>query len=298
MGPQAGCGRKNLLLLLLLISLATITTQAKADFMPPSLKAWLGTEDTSGIFASGKVIFNITSGLQYRPTMPQIKFRSNAEAIDLGLCVADFRLLRVDVNNTLTETDYVRYSINSVDSKSGHFWASMIREYPSTYRVGVVIWNSSDGSVVGRLIRTIEASGEPVVALKSDNVEFGPSDSISLTLVNHGPALRMGGEVRVYREFNGTWVLLGPYLSNDGVHYQVEWIHLSLEHNETRKVEVGRFSQSGVYLITIGDEFMRASTEFLVVYPDMVSPSGAVDRVGWMLLGASIGAVTGLGVYY
>jgi hypothetical protein len=275
---------------------------AKADFTPPSTSDWLGSGETSGIFSSGQIIFNITSGLQYYPTYPQIKFRSNnSEAINLGICVVDFRLLRVNENNTLTETDYASVTINSV-GKTGWFWASTIPDYPSTYLFGVVVWNASDGSVVGRLIKTIQASDERVVSLTSDKTEFGSLEPIRFTIVNHGPEVSIFGEASVYREHNGSWEFVGPDYG-EGVF--VDYGFIPLSHDESNKFEIGRqytdFTQSGVYRLIIGGPFLYLSTDFGVVGvagSGSTPPSSAVDRGAWMLGGALTGAIVGLIVYY
>jgi hypothetical protein len=273
---------------------------AKAHFTPPSTSDWLGSEETSGIFSSGQIIFNITSGPQYYPTYPQIKFRSNnSEAINLGICVADFRLLRVNENNTLTETDYARLTINSV-GKMGWFWASTIMDYPSTFLFGLVVWNASDGSVIGRLIKTIQASDERVFSLTSDKELFGASDRISFAIVNHGSSVWIFPSFSVYRISDGDF-FVGP--DYGGV--IVDFGFKSVGHNETYRFEVSRlntdFTQSGVYRLIIGGPFLYLSTDFGVVGvagSGSTPPSSAVDRGAWMLGGALTGAIVGSIVYY
>ena len=288
-----------LIALILFISEAhTITTVVKAEFTPPNAADWLGSGETYGIFSSRKVIFNITSGTQYKPSLPLITFRSNtSNFVKLGNCVADFRLLRVENNGSLIEIDYARFTLNTIKAKEGVFWASRIKDYPSKNLIGVVIWNASDGSVVGRLIRTIRASDEEVLAIKSDKPEFGPSDEVSFTIVNHGPTVRLWGEVSVYREVNGTWRFVGPDYSPVIVDYA--WV--TLERNETHRFSVYRpstdFSQSGVYVIIMGGDIVRSYTVFRVVGSGFSSGS-ELNRVVWTLAGASIGAILGLVVFY
>jgi hypothetical protein len=269
----------------------------------PSTLEWLGSEETSGIFSSGEVVYNITSGAQYCPTMPRLWFRANTSAaVSLGTSVADFRLLRVEQNNSLIETDYARFTITGV-GETGYFWASSIVDYPSTYRFGVVIWNTTDGAVVGRLIRTIQASDERVISLTGDKTEFGSLEPIRFTIVNHGAEGSIFGEASVYREHNGSWEFVGP---DYGKGVFVDYRFIPLSHNEAYEFELSRqytdFAQPGVYLLIIGGPILYLSTEFRVVGSNIIPPipieGNVVDRGTWAMGGALAGAIVGLVIYY
>ena len=278
----------------------TLIPIVKADFTPPSTLDWLETEETSGIFSTGAVDYEITNGTQYRGCQPYIRLRSNnAEHIILGNCVADFRLIRVEDNNSLTETDYARVPVSSLSLTYGNFWASIITDYNTTYRVGVVIWNASDGSVVGRLVRTVYASAEPLISIRSDKTEFSSVEPISFSIVNHGPEITIYDGFSVYREYNGAWLFMGP---NFGEGVFVDYGFSPLKNSETRTLEVSRqytdFTHSGVYSLTIGGPILYLSAEFRVVGSGISSPSHNADRGVWAMDGALTGAVVGLIVYY
>jgi hypothetical protein len=300
MVPHAGCGRKNLLPLLLLISLATITTQAKADFTPPSLTTWIGSGETTGIFTTGKITYNITSGEQPHPTITQIALRSNtSQPINLGTCVADFRLVRLEANDTLTTTDYAYHTISSINAINGVFWASMIHDYPSTYKFGLVIWNVSDGSVVGRLVATIEATSEPLVKLTTDKTEYTPSDTIHYTMVNCGPQVMTSSMCFVYRQVGGGWVLVNKLGSAD---FPQKRIVVSKEKPYLGKISssYADLSQSGVYKVVKGyaasvpGENGQASAEFRINSTSIIFPFREYSVLVWSLLGGA----SGLLLYY
>jgi hypothetical protein len=277
-------------------SVQTIIPIIKAEFTPPSTTDWVGSGDTSGIFSSGQIVFNITSGSQYKPTQPVVKFRSNTtDPINLGNCVADFRLIQVEDNNTFTEVEYARFPIHDISSKSGYFWASTVKDYPSTNRVGIVIWNASDGAVVGRLIRTVQATDEPTLSLKSDKAEFGLFDPIGFTIINHGPPMKLYGEFEVYRFTDGLWRSVS--FSNGAL---VDYGTLTLEHNATLSYEVPRvyidFSQSGVYLLEIGDMFGLSCV--FKVSSDVFTSSNESNRFVWVSIGVTVGAFLGLAFFY
>ena len=287
------------------------TTVAIAEFNPPNTATWLGSGETSGIFSSGKVVYNITNGAQLNPTIPEITIRSNtSQIVKLGNCLADFRLLRVEENGSLTQIDYARFTLNIIVPTKTVFWASTILDYPSTYRLGVVIWNATDGSEVGRLTSTIQTSAETVVAITTDRAEYTRYDKIRYSMVNRGPPVTTMGELCVYRDVGGGWMSVthqSPYLaimlpvitvSKDrpfnGSFIDSSYIDLS---------QPGDYKVTIIYLPSLRGESGEASGVFRIDPSDIVPPpsvddSHINDSLNWALVGALVGAVAGLALFF
>ena len=195
----------------------------------------------------------------------------------------------------------------SLGSTYGQFWASMITDYNTTYLVGVVIWNASDGTVVGRLIRTIQVSDSPLVSLTSDKEEYGQSDDVfNFTVVNHGPPVLIDlYPYHVYQVLNGTWLWVKYFGPPVPLMVRFE----SIEHEETYKFSILRslhdFSSSGSYGVTSGGYgwHVPLSAEFRVVSsgvdkPIVVTPSIDLDWMIWILVGVSIIIIVQLFFFY
>jgi hypothetical protein len=312
MGPQAGRARKNLLPLLLLISLTTITTQTKADFTPPNLNTWIGSGETTGIFTAGKLAYNITSGEQQNPTFAQLRFHSNTSPIDLGICIADFRLYKVEENGSLTLTDYTHYTLSSIDTENGVFWASTIYDYPSNYRIGVVIWNATDGSVVGRLITIIHTNAPPprssYVSLTTDKTEYAYTEDIHVKLTNFGPPIEFGpdsGDCVVYRLVCGEW---RSVTSEHVVTLVLMRMSKGGSYSWTLPRSIMDLSQPGDYRVEksfnyeLGWQDQRVFAVFRINSTPFIGPVTLFDcasgRICPIIAGALIGGLSGLIVFY
>lgn len=105
--------QKLLALAILVAFVACSFPPVRAEFTPPSNEEWLGSGGKIGIFTTDLSEHSITAGFQFRPITPQIKFKSNStSSIYLRNCVADFRLLRVEKNGTLTQTDHTSFTFS------------------------------------------------------------------------------------------------------------------------------------------------------------------------------------------